>query len=115
MPGPAPMPGCHPATWLGDELLALLADHGAALCIHDLLPGHPWERTTDWTYVRFHAPDAVTAPYRGAYTGRRLWRPAERLGGWLDEGVDVYAAFNNDIGAAAFTDATWLARHLAPG
>lgn len=51
-------------TWLHDDTYAVLADHGAALCIHDLLEDVPWERTTDWTYVRFHGPDSVTHPYR---------------------------------------------------
>jgi hypothetical protein len=35
------------------------ADDGAALCIHDLLAGHRWELTTDWTYVRFPGPNAT--------------------------------------------------------
>src|SRR5690606_13554693 len=45
-------------SWLHDEVLDVLARHGAALCVHDLLPGHPWVRTTDWAYVRFHGTDA---------------------------------------------------------
>ena len=63
-------------SWLHDDVYDVLARHGAALCIHDLLPAHPWERTTSWTYVRFHGPDALEDPYRGRYGGRRLWRPA---------------------------------------
>ncbi|HVW31882.1 MAG TPA: DUF72 domain-containing protein, partial [Acidimicrobiia bacterium] len=81
-------------SWLHDEVFAVLERHGAALCIHDLLPGHPWLRTTDWTYVRFHGPDAARRAYHGRYTGRRLWRVADRLGAWLDEGCDAYAYFN---------------------
>ena len=87
----------------------MLRRHGAALCIHDLLADHPWELTTDWTYVRFHGPDALDQPYHGAYGGRRLWRvgrPARR--GWLDDGCDVYAYFNNDWDGHAVTDATYL-------
>jgi uncharacterized protein YecE (DUF72 family) len=30
----------------------------------------------------------------------------------VDEGTDVYAYFNNDIGAAAVSDAAWLAGRL---
>lgn len=99
-------------SWLHDDTYACLARHGAALCLHDLLADHPWELTADWTYVRFHGPDAVRAPYWGRYGGRRLWRPADRLGGWLDRGVDVYAYFNNDIGANAPVDARWLRDRL---
>ena len=73
-------------SWLHDDVFALLERHGAALCIHDLLADHPWERTTDWTYVRFHGPDALEEKYHGRYGGRRLWRVADRLSTWLDEG-----------------------------
>lgn len=99
-------------TWLHDDTFGVLAGHGAALCIHDLIDDHPWERTTDWAYVRFHGPDATHRPYRDRYTGRRLWRPAERLASWLEEGSDVYAYFNNDWDAAAWHDARWLADRL---
>lgn len=92
-------------------MFEVLARHGAALCIHDLLADHPWVRTTDWTYVRFHGPD-TTHPYHGRYTGRRLWRAAERVGCWRDPGADVYAYFNNDVGSHAVTDARWFRDRL---
>jgi uncharacterized protein YecE (DUF72 family) len=100
-------------SWLHDDVFEVLHRHGAALCVHDLLPDHPWELTTDWTYVRYHGPDALHRPYHGSYGGRRLRRSAERLGAWLEQGCDVFAYFNNDIGAAAVGDATWLAARLA--
>lgn len=99
-------------SWLHDDVLATLARHGAALCIHDLLPGCPWERTTGWTYLRFHGPAALDRPYHGRYGGRRLWRVADRLAAWLADGCDVYAYFNNDVGACAPADAAWLAARL---
>ena len=102
-------------SWLHDDLFALLAEHGAALAVHDLLEGHPWIRTTDWAYVRFHGPDAIRAPYQGRYGPRRLARAVERLGPWVDEGTDVYAYFNNDWHANAVHDATWLRDHLPVG
>jgi uncharacterized protein YecE (DUF72 family) len=95
-------------SWLHDDVYATLERHRAALCIHDLLERHPWIRTTDWTYVRFHGPDARTRKYVGRYGGRRLWRAAERLRAWAHEGVDAYAYFNNDYGGAAVADATWF-------
>ncbi|MBW8824998.1 MAG: DUF72 domain-containing protein [Acidobacteria bacterium] len=95
-------------TWLHDDVLSTLERHRAALCIHDLLADHPWVRTADWTYVRFHGPHALDDRYRGRYTGTRLWRVAERLATWLDEGADVYAYFNNDTNGDAVLDATWL-------
>jgi uncharacterized protein YecE (DUF72 family) len=80
--------------------------------VHDLLAEHPWERTTDWSYVRFHGPDALERKYTGRYGGRRLWRVADRLGAWLDEGSDVHAYFNNDYEGFAVQDARWLAERL---
>jgi uncharacterized protein YecE (DUF72 family) len=99
-------------SWLHDDVYGVLEAHGAALCIHDLLPDHPWRRTADWVYVRFHGPRALDEPYHGRYTGRRLWRPAERLTRWLDEGHDAYVYFNNDWHAAAVADARWLRSRL---
>ena len=100
-------------SWLHDDVYDVLRRHGAALCIHDLLPDHPWVRTTDWTYVRFHGPDALSVKYFGRYGGRRLWRTADRLAGWLDDGCDVYAYFNNDWHGHAVADAAWLRDRLA--
>lgn len=92
-------------SWLHDDVFDVLHRHGAALCLHDLIEGHPWERTTDWTYVRFHGPRATRDPYRGSYGRRRLAPAAERLVGWLAAGVDVFAYFNNDYDGHAVTDA----------
>jgi uncharacterized protein YecE (DUF72 family) len=101
-------------SWLHDDVYAVLERHRAALCIHDLLPGHPWIRTTDWTYVRFHGPDAATRTYTGRYGGRRLWRPAERIRAWADSGDDAYVYFNNDVGGAAVGDAEWFRNRVGP-
>jgi uncharacterized protein YecE (DUF72 family) len=100
-------------SWVHDDVFDVLSRHGAALCIHDLVEHHPWERTTDWTYVRFHGPNALERKYWGRYGGRRLWRPAARLEAWLDDGCDVYAYFNNDYHGHAVEDARWMAERLA--
>jgi uncharacterized protein YecE (DUF72 family) len=99
-------------SWVHDDVFAVLERHGAALCLHDLLPDQPWVLTTDWTYVRFHGPDAVANRYQGRYSGRRLWRTADRLTAWLESGCDVYAYFNNDYEGHAVTDAQWLRQRL---
>jgi uncharacterized protein YecE (DUF72 family) len=99
-------------SWLHDEVYDVLRRHGAALCIHDLLAGHPWERTTDWTYVRFHGPRATEAAYQGRYGPDGLSCAAERLSDWLAEGCDVYAYFNNDDSGYAVEDAQWLRDRL---
>ena len=100
-------------SWLRDEVFEVLARHGAALCIHDLLPDHPFIRTTDWTYLRFHGPEARSRPYAGRYGPSRLQTVADVLAPWLSEGCDVYAYFNNDIGAEAVLDAACLRQALA--
>lgn len=66
-------------SWLYDDVFDLLARHGAARCLHDLLADHPWIRTTDWTSVRFHGPDALHVKYWGEYGAARLVEPAERM------------------------------------
>jgi len=99
-------------SWLHEETYDVLRRHRAALCIHDLLDGHPWELTTDWTYVRFHGPRAAQAPYQGRYGPEGLFWMADRLSGWLKEGCDVYAYFNNDDSGFAVEDARWLAERL---
>lgn len=99
-------------SWLHEEVYDVLRGHGAALCIHDLLAGHPWERTTDWTYVRFHGPHALEHKYQGRYGPDGLYWMSERLDGWLAEGCDVYAYFNNDDSGFAVEDARWLADRL---
>jgi uncharacterized protein YecE (DUF72 family) len=99
-------------SWLHDDVFETLRRHDAALCVHDLLADHPWERTATWTYVRFHGPDALRHPYHGRYTGRRLRPVADRLAGWLAEDTDVFAYFNNDVDGHAVTDARWLRGQL---
>ena len=99
-------------SWLHDETFEVLQRHNAALCIHDLLPDHPWIRTTNWTYVRFHGPDAINQPYNGLYGPQRLEPTAARLDAWLAEGCDAYAYFNNDWYGHAVTDGRWLAQRL---
>ncbi len=102
-------------SWRHDETYRVLADHHAALCVHDLHDAHAFREpvlTTDWAYLRFHGPDATHHPYRGRYTGRRLRPVADRLTDLLAQGCDVYAYFNNDQAGHAYTDARWLAARL---
>jgi uncharacterized protein YecE (DUF72 family) len=100
------------ARWLCDPVLRVLAAHGAALCIHDLLPGHPRELTADWTYLRFHGGRARG----GGYTPQALGAAAARIRRWLARGCDVHAYFNNDAGGHAPADAAALRRYVAgPG
>jgi len=101
-------------SWLHDDTYEVLHRHGAALCIHDLLDDHPFITTTDWTYIRFHGPDAITNPYRGSYGPRRLDSWAGQLNDCLARGLDVYGYFNNDYDGRAVPDAQWLRHALDP-
>jgi len=91
-----------------DDVFDVLRRHATALCLHDLLPDHPVELTADWTYVRFHGPEALLRPYHGRYGPARLRVWVDRLGGWAADGVDAYAYFNNDWHANAVHDAVTL-------
>jgi uncharacterized protein YecE (DUF72 family) len=102
-------------SWLHEEVYNVLRRHGAALCLHDLLPDHPWLLTAGWTYVRFHGPEALQRRYLGRYGPDRLEPVAARLTEWLHRGWDVYAYFNNDHQGHAAADAGWLRSHLAVG
>ena len=63
-------------SWLHDDVFEVLRRHRAALCLHDLLPKHPWILTTDWTYARFHGSHALEQKYVGRYGPG--WSPGPR-------------------------------------
>jgi uncharacterized protein YecE (DUF72 family) len=102
-------------SWLHDETYEVLRRYGVALCVHDLLPDHPWLLTADWAYSRFHGPSALSQKYGGEYGPKGLSRAADGLSTWRDQGRDVYAYFNNDAGGAAVRDAEWLEERLTSG
>ena len=99
-------------SWIHDDTFEVLRQHDAALCIHDLLPKHPWLLTASWSYVRFHGPHAMEQKYVGRYGGRRLWRAHTSPRRVARAGHDVYAYFNNDFPGDAVIDASWLDRRL---
>jgi uncharacterized protein YecE (DUF72 family) len=102
------------ADWLHRAVYAVLREHAAALCIHDLLDRHAQLVTTDWVYFRFHGPDR-RAPYTGSYSAQALAGAARRLKRHLEAGRDVYAYFNNDSRGHAVRNALDLKRYLDDG
>jgi uncharacterized protein YecE (DUF72 family) len=93
--------------WLGEATFALLREHGAALCIHDAIAGHPREVTAGWVYLRFHGHGTT-----GSYSPQRLAAEAREIRAWLRRGRDVYAYFNNDAGGHAVRNALQLRRYV---
>jgi uncharacterized protein YecE (DUF72 family) len=99
----------HP-TWFGNDnpALEVLEHHGAAfVCGHSSRYPYPETEpvTGKFMYLRFHGPgEMFKSPYgRG---GLRRWAPLIRQ--WLDDGLDVFAYFNNDEGGHAVRDARIL-------
>lgn len=94
-------------SWLCEEIYAILQEHQAALCIHDMIDDHPRRITADWTYLRFHGDH-----YTGSYSYQFLSAQAQRIRESLAGGLDVFAYFNNDQHGYAVQNAADLKRYL---
>ncbi len=93
--------------WLREAVYDILRTHGAALCIHDMLPDHPRLLTTQWTYIRFHGNH-----YEGSYGHQALSAWAQWIKKRLRDGHDAYAYFNNDAEGHAVENAASLKRYV---
>jgi uncharacterized protein YecE (DUF72 family) len=94
------------SSWYDDRVYDLLRRHRVALCLHDMR-GSATDRVAvgPFIYVRFHFG---TRKYGGRYTDERLDQWAEWLAARHEEGMDVFAYFNNDTGGHAPRDAVRL-------
>lgn len=99
-------------SWLCEEVLAVLREHGAALCLHDMLEHHPWEVTANWVYRRYQCTGGGKK-YTGTYSHQKLSADAQRLREHLQDSLDVYVYFNNDAAGHAPRDAQKLRRYLS--
>ncbi len=99
-------------SWYVDPVFEALAAYKVALCVsdHHHAPA-PWVATAPFAYVRGHGPGGG---YSGAYSDSDLARWAEAIRGWREEGRDVFAYFDNDIGCAAPSDADRLVQKIGP-
>jgi len=86
--------------WYEQDVLRLISEYEASLVLHDMpasmvnkLQGEP-----SFVYIRFHGEKG---DYRGTYDQAFLNSRATEIRQWLDQGLDVYAYFNNTIGGAA--------------
>jgi uncharacterized protein YecE (DUF72 family) len=92
-------------SWLCPEIFQLLKQQQVALCVHDMLPDHPREVTADFVYMRFHGDH-----YDGSYSNKFLKDTAKAIDSYCDQGLDVYAYFNNDAQGYAVKNALELKR-----
>ena len=84
----------------------MLAEHGAALCLHDLHGRRtPEVLTAALVYVRLHGPGQA---YADSYPDALLDAWARKLVGWAADGFTPWAFFNNDWQAHAAHDAARL-------
>jgi uncharacterized protein YecE (DUF72 family) len=90
----------------------LARDQGVAIVVADTAGRYPIirETTTDFMYVRLHGDEEL---YTSGYTPEALDRWAQDVRGWLDEGLDVYAYFDNDVKVRSPYDAMALRERLA--
>jgi uncharacterized protein YecE (DUF72 family) len=98
------------ASWFTEEVYSLLRKHGAALVIGDdpKRPFQALERTTDWTFIRFHRGNRGR---RGNYSPSEIDSWARRISQWRRD-TEVYAYYNNDWEGYAIRNAKRLKRRL---
>ena len=97
--------------WFEKDVLNLLEKYGAALCIADSTTFVRKEAlTADFVYLRYHGRGTL---YAGNYTARELQAEAKKIQKYLDDGIAVYAYFNNDGNANAIRNAKSLREMLA--
>ena len=97
----------------GQEMLAILRNHRAALVIShsSRYPVPEIAATSDFVYFRFHGP---TEMFASSYSDADLRDWAEKMKTFLGMQRDVYAYFNNDSGGHAPRNAQILLRGLQP-
>lgn len=94
-------------SWLENDSLNLMAQYEIGFVISQSAGVFPYSEmvTAKNVYLRFHGPAALCA---SPYSDADLDYFAEKIRGWLAEGHNVWAFFNNDIDGHAFRDAARL-------
>jgi uncharacterized protein YecE (DUF72 family) len=101
------------ASYVVPSFCELLRGHGIGLVVADTAGKWPLlhEVTADFVYVRLHGDVEL---YVSGYSDSALDAWADRVRGWRDAGLDVYAYFDNDVKVRAPFDAMALAARLTP-
>ncbi|MEP6748209.1 MAG: DUF72 domain-containing protein [Bacteroidota bacterium] len=86
-------------SWYTREMYAMLDGFNASLVLHDMPASIMFDLHTaaKVVYLRFHG---IKGDYKGTYDDVLLKKYAAKIKMWIQEGKDVYAYFNNTIGAA---------------
>ena len=93
-------------SWYDPRVFELLRRQKVALCLHDMEGSATgMDVVGPFVYVRFHFG---TRKYGGRYPDAKLHAWAEWLAARSEEGIDVFAYFNNDTGGHAPRDAVRL-------
>lgn len=95
-------------SWACDSFFNLLREYQTALVFADSgnrFPPFHDEMTTDLVYLRFHGPGDL---YASEYSEYDMAAYAEKIQGWLEEGLQVWAFFNNDYQGYAVKNAEQL-------
>ena len=97
-------------SWYDQRVYDLLSKYKVSLCLHDM-EGSETVRVAvgPFVYVRFHHG---TTRYGGRYSDERLDDWADWLAARYEQGVDVFAYFNNDTGGHAPRDAVRLRQRI---
>jgi uncharacterized protein YecE (DUF72 family) len=95
-------------SWQHDRVFDLLERRGVAYCVMSgaRLPC-VLRATAPFVYLRMHGPDPDQL-YAGSYSRDSLAWWAGRIGEWNEQGLEVYAYFNNDGEGNAVRDAETL-------
>ncbi len=87
-------------SWINDDAFQLLRDNNIAWVISQSGVGFPYAEvvTANHIYLRFHGPEKL---FDSSYSEEMLQYYAYRISGWLREGFDVWAFFNNTMNGHA--------------
>ena len=99
-------------TFACDEAYDLMRRHGVACVLADTAGRWPkvQQVTSDFMYLRLHGDKEL---YASGYSDAALDAWAVKCRGWLDDGLDVHAYFDNDSKGFAPYDAMKLIDRLA--
>ena len=105
---PIPVLEFRNSTWFTTEVYEVMEEKGTALCVHDMPSSNcPNVAVGPLLYIRFHGP---TGRYSGNYTRAMLGKYVK----WVKQtgAKNIYAFFNNDIGAHAIRNALTFHKQL---